>query len=199
MGRKLRVIDPDYPYHVGSNGNNRGPLVLDRRDCDIFREELDRVATKYSWKVFSWCLMTTHHHLILQTTQASFSAGYQELNGNHSRRTNLRHERRDHTFRHRPYAEAIVSDAHLVAAILYVARNPLAAGMVRNAAAWPYGSYRALAGLEPAPKWLAVDDVLRLFGRDRQEAQRSFAALVHLGHVPVSNTGFSSAIAPTTG
>ena len=191
MGRALRTIDPDYQYHAGSNGNNRGPLVRDRRDCEIFCEELGRVATKYEWKVFSWCLMGTHHHVLLQTTQPRFSAGYQELNGNHSRRTNRRHDRCDHTFRQRPYAEAIVSDAHLIAAILYVARNPLAAGLVRNAAAWPWGSYRAIVGLEPAPSWLAVDDVLRLFGSDKEKARRAFASLVHLGHVPVSDTGFS--------
>jgi REP element-mobilizing transposase RayT len=189
MGRDLRHIDPEYPYHVGSNGNNRGPLVLDRTDCLIYREELNRVATKYEWKVFSWCLMPTHTHVILQTTQEAFSAGFQELNGNHSRRTNARHDRRDHTFRHRPWADAIVSDAHLVAAVLYVARNPLAAGIVRNAAAWPYGSYRAIMGLEPAPRWLAVEDVLQLFGRDMAEARRTFATLVHAGLVLVSNTG----------
>jgi REP element-mobilizing transposase RayT len=189
MGRDLRVIDPDYPYHVVSNGNNGGPLVLDRTDCEIFCEELDRVATKYEWKVFEWCLMTTHDHLILQTTKEAFSAGFQELNGNHSRRTNIRHDRRDHTFRHRPFAEEIVSDGHLVAAILYVARNPLAAGMVVNAADWRYASYRAIMGLEPAPPWLAVDEVLRLFGRDMDEARRTFASIVHAGHLLVSNTG----------
>jgi len=193
MGRDLRVIDPDYPYHAGSNGNNRGPLVLDHTDCEIFCEELNRVATKYEWKVFSWCLMTTHDHVILQTTKEAFSAGFQELNGNHSRRTNARHDRRDHTFRHRPYAEAIVSDAHMVAAILYDARNPLAAGIVRNAAAWPYGSYRAIMGLEPAPRWLAVEEVLRLFGRDMAEARRMFASVVHAGQVLVSNTGVDGA------
>jgi REP-associated tyrosine transposase len=192
MGRDLRVIDSDYPYHTVSNGNNRGPLVLDRTDCEIFREELDRVATKYEWRVLSWSLMTTHHHLNLQTRQEAFSAGFQELNGNHSRRTNRRHDRRDHTFRHRPFAEAIVSDAHLVAAILYVARNPLAAGMVRNAAAWPHGSYRAIMGLEPAPAWPAVEEVLRLFGRNVDEARGAFASLVHAGQDLVSNTGVAN-------
>jgi REP element-mobilizing transposase RayT len=193
MGRELRVIDPDYPYHAGSSGNNSGPLVLDRTDCEIFVEELNRVATKYEWKVFNWCLMTTHTHVVMQTTQEAFSAGFQELNGNHSRRTNLRHDRRDHTFRHRPWAEAIVSEAYLVAAILYVTRNPLAAGMVRNAAAWPYAGYRAIMGLDPAPRWLAVDEVLRLFGRDVDEGRRMFASLVHEGHVLVSNTGVGGA------
>jgi putative transposase len=192
MGRELRVIDSNYPYHAGSSGNNRGPLVLDRTDCEIFAEELNRVAIKYEWKVFDWCLMTTHTHVVMQTTQEAFSAGFQELNGNHSRRTNLRHDRRDHTFRHRPWAEAIVSDAHLVAAMLYVTRNPLAAGMVRNAAAWPYAGYRAIMGLEPAPPWLAVDEVLRLFGRDVDEARRGFAGLVHSGHLLVSNTGVAA-------
>jgi REP element-mobilizing transposase RayT len=192
MGREYRAIDPDYPYHAGSRGNNRGPLVLDRIDCQIYVQELDRVATKFEWKVLSWCLMPNHDHVILRTTQAAFSGGFQQLHGNHSRRTNLLHDRRDHTFRNRPWAHALVSEAHLVASLLYVARNPLAAGLVRDAAAWPYASYRALMGLEPAPRWLAVDEVLRLFGRDMDEARRMFRLIVHGGHLLVSDTGVAA-------
>jgi REP element-mobilizing transposase RayT len=189
VGRALRDIDPNYPYHAGSNGNNRGPLVRDRRDCEIFCEELDRAAKKYEWEVLSWCLMPTHHHVLLRTTKESFSSGYRELNGNHSRRTNRRHDRCDHTFRQRPWTQPIVGERHLIAAILYVARNPLAAGLVRDAAEWPWGSYRALVGLEPAPSWLAVDEVLALFGKNRFEARRVLESLVHFGLPRVSDTG----------
>jgi putative transposase len=186
---ELRVIDPDYPYHAVSNGNNGGAIAFDRFDFANFVEELDRVATKYEWRVYSYVVLHTHHHLLLQTTKEAFSLGYQEMNGNHSRRTNRRHDRRDHLFRHRPFARPVLSDAHLVATVLYIARNPLAAGMVANAAAWPFGSYRALAGLEPAPTWLDVDYVLRLFGEDRAEAHRTFASLVHPEQALASNAG----------
>ena len=43
---------------------------------------------------------------------------------------------------------------------------------------WPWSSYRALVGLENPPAYLAVDDVLRLFGRDAARARERFARFV---------------------
>jgi REP element-mobilizing transposase RayT len=188
VGRELRIIDPKSTYHAVSNGNNGGRLVLDRIDCEIFLEELGKAATRYEWEVFSWCLLTTHWHIVLRTPKGGFSEGFQGINGNHSRRTNRRHDRRDHLFRNRPYCEPVVSEAHFVGSIVYVARNPVAAGICTNAAAWPHGSYRALAGLDPAPSWLAVDRVLPLFGRTAEVGRRGFARIVHNGHLLVSDT-----------
>jgi hypothetical protein len=110
------------------------------------------------------------------------------MNGAHSRRTNRRHGRTDHLFRNRPVAGRIMSDAHLVAAILYVVRNPVKAGLCRTAGEWPYSSYRATVGSAPAPPWFAVEEIHAFFGPTRAEAQTEFARLVHERHLPVSDT-----------
>src|SRR5213080_4184400 len=143
VGRDRRAIDSGSIYHVNCRGCNRGPIVWDDYDHESFRRELDRVAFKFKWQVYAWCLMPNHHHVVLRTTQDRFSEGFQQLNGNHSRRTNRRHGRTDHLFRNRPHAKELASTAHLITAIAYVLRNPLEAGIVEHAAAWPWSSYRA--------------------------------------------------------
>jgi REP-associated tyrosine transposase len=197
VARELRFIDPDVIYHATCRGSNRGRIVWDEHDCRSFTAELDYVAGKFDWRVYSWCLMPNHHHIVLRASQASFSEGFHQLNGNHSRRTNRRHGRSDHLFRNRPRAEPIASVAHLVNAVVYVARNPLEAGLCTRADSWRYGSYRALAGLEPAPPWLAIDEVHDLFGPTPAEAARGFTELVHRGPVPVSDTDDPPAPEPT--
>jgi hypothetical protein len=82
----------------------------------------------------------------------------------------------------------VEAEAHLVGVLLYVARNPLAAGLSGHAREWRYGSYRAIAGHEPAPRWLVVDQVLRLFASTPERARLEFARLVHGGHLLVSDT-----------
>jgi REP-associated tyrosine transposase len=188
VGRELRVIDPTYPYHVFCRGSNRGPIVFDEADCDRFVGELDRVAREFEWKVYAWCLLPNHHHVIVQTARAAFSAGFQQLNGNHSRRTNLRHGRSDHLFRNRPGMVCCESPAHLVGAIAYVVRNPLTAGLVDHPGAWRWSSYRATMGLVRAPKWLCLDEILDLFGATPESARSAFDSIVHLGHPVVSDT-----------
>lgn len=188
MGRDRRAIDPDAVYHVVCRGSNRQLIVWDAHDCDAFVSEFYAVAMKFSWRVYAWCLMPNHHHTVLQTSESQFSSGFQQLNGNHSRRTNRRHARTDHLFRNRPVANGVESTAHLIGAIAYVVRNPVAAGLVAHAGDWLWSSYRATVGDEPAPPWLLVDEILDLFGRDRASAVRAFERLVHTGHLAVSDT-----------
>jgi REP element-mobilizing transposase RayT len=188
MGYALREIDPELVYHVTCRGNNQGQIAWDRHDYESLAGELARVAERYRWDVLSWCFLTNHYHLLLRTPFGGFSDGFQVMNANHARRTNRRHDRRDHLFRHRPRAFEIKSEAHLVASILYVARNPLAAGLCENLSAWPYASYRAIAGLEKPPAWLALEAVDVFFGATRAAACSEFTQLVHDGHLLVSKT-----------
>ena len=188
MGREQRAIDPEIPYHVIAKGNNGGPLVYDLVDIDSFVAELGHVATKYRWEVWSWCLMTNHFHVVTRTLEGALSAGMQELNGNHSRRTNHRHDRSGHLFQNRFFSVAVDSDAYAVSSNIYVVRNPVEAGLCKTPADWPMCSYRATTGLDPAPAWLAVDAVLALFGPDRERAVSAYRDYVHSGHLPVSDT-----------
>lgn len=188
MGRDLRAIDNDRIYHVMCRGNNRGPLVWDRHDYESLVGELSRTATQFRWDVLAWCLLPNHYHVLMRTPFGGFSDGFQVLNGSHARRTNRRHGRSDHLFRNRPVSIEVSSDAHLVTAILYIARNPVAAGLCANADAWPWGSYRATIGAEPAPRWLVVAEVQSFFGRTPEAARSELARLVRDGHLPVSDT-----------
>jgi REP element-mobilizing transposase RayT len=188
MGRELRAIEPDFPYHVISRGNNSGPIVFDAVDVELFIAELGRVATKYDWEVWSWCLMTNHFHVVARTPEGALSLGMQELNGNHGRRTNHRHSRSGHLVENRFFSVAVDSDAYAVSSNIYVVRNPVKAGLCMTPADWSACSYRATVGLEPAPRWLAVDAVLGLFGKDRERAVRAYRDYVHSGQLPVSDT-----------
>src|SRR6266496_2221186 len=169
MGRALRIVDPNSIYHVISRGNNRGPIVWDEPDRASFRDEFAAVALRWGWDVLAWCLMTTHYHALVRARHGGLSEGMQALNGNHSRRTNHRYGRTGHLFQNRFFSVEVASDAHLVGALLYVARNPVAAGVCSDASQWSDSSYRATVGLDRAPRWLMVEDVLRLFGRSRDE------------------------------
>jgi putative transposase len=186
MGRDLRDIDPDSIYHANSIGSDHGPIVWDDHDCDSLLREMAKAATRYRWEVFAWCVMTTHYHVVLRTTKDGFSGGLQLVNGSHARRTNRRHGRVAHLFQNRPFAREVKSDAHLVSAILYVVRNPIAGGICDHASQWRFSSYRATVGLAEPPPWLNLGALHELFGGPQE-----FARLVHDGHLPVSDTNGS--------
>jgi putative transposase len=183
MGRELRSVDPTAIYHVVPCGSDGGAIVRDERDCESLLAYMAKAAARHGWDVFAWCVMSTHYHVVLRTPALGFSPGFQLVNGCHARRTNRRHGRAAHLFQNRPYAIEVASDAHLAAAILYVVRNPVAAGMCEHASHWPFSSYRATVGLADPPPWLNLDYLHELFGGPTE-----FARLVHGGHLPVSDT-----------
>ena len=197
MGRALRIVDVEAVYHVVVRGNNKGVILWDAHDGEVFTGELAAVATKYKWDVFAWCLLTNHYHVLLRAPEHGLSLGFQQLNGDYSRRTNRRHDRVDHLFRNRFRWVEVLGDAHLVGAILYIARNPVHAGLCGHARDWRYGSYRATAGVDSAPRWLVVDQVLRLFGPTPNQARAEYERLVHGGHAPVSDTTAYAPLAST--
>jgi len=47
--------------------------------------------------------------------------------------------------------------------------------------AWPWSSYTATAGRQRAPDWLAVPEVLSLFGRSARVAQAAYRTFVREG------------------
>jgi REP element-mobilizing transposase RayT len=188
MGRPLRQLDPRRIYHAVSRGNNGTWIVRDAVDRSMFRFALDRVAPTHQWVVFAWCLMTNHIHLVLRAPEGAISAGMQRLIGDHARRINRRHGRMGHLFQNRFFSVEVATDAHFVSSIAYANRNPLAAFLVEAAEDWRDSSYRATIGIEAAPPWLAVDEVLGLLGTTPASGRAELVDLVRFGRVPVSDT-----------
>ena len=183
-----RCIDPELLYHAGSRGSNRNPIVWDHEDYQSLIGEIGRAAIRRRWSVLAWCVMPNHYHLVLQDPHGGFSAGFQQINGNHSRRTNRRYGRTAHLFENRPWDREIRHVGRLVGALIYVYRNPVEAGLCRRAEDWPYSSYRQTLGLEPPAHWLDAGRVRPLFGRSLEEIRDCLNALVHRGPARVSDT-----------
>jgi putative transposase len=68
-----------------------------------------------------------------------------------------------HLFQGRFKAILVERDAYLLELARYVVLNPVRAAMVPEAGDWPWSSYRAVVGEEPAPAWLQTDWVLGQF------------------------------------
>jgi putative transposase len=140
---------------------------VDRLD---FLRESARVVRGAAWMCISYCLMNNHAHFILEVGENTLADGMQELCTRYACRFNSRHGLRGHVFGRRYGSRRINSDAHLLAAYAYIARNPAEAGLCDSPADGEWSSYRATIGLaEPAS---FVDDgrVLRYFGGTREQA-----------------------------
>ena len=182
---------PDVPgavHHVNAQGTNKEPIFYDDVDRRTFLTHLDRTARKHGWVVLAYCLMTTHYHLVLRVPLGGLSEGMRLLNWGYSLRTNRRHRRTMHLFRQRFFSVTIETDAHLLESLRYTVLNPIQARMCERPEDWPWSSYRSTAGLEAALPFLAVEEVLGLFGRDSRRAESAYRDFVEDGMSRVSDT-----------
>jgi len=94
-----------------------------------------------------------------------------------------------HVFQGRYKAILVEKDRYLLELCRYVVLNPVRAGMVRSAREYRWSSYRATAGLTPAPPFLRIDWLLGQFGQARRQAQARYRTFVRegLGRHPWQN------------
>ncbi|MDP1698847.1 MAG: transposase [Xanthomonadaceae bacterium] len=181
MSRPLRIEFDGAVYHVMARGNAREPIFFDDQDRRAFLDGLWQSAERFDWWVWAYCLMDNHYHLLIETRSGKLSRGMRELNGVYTQRFNRRHHRVGHLLQGRFQAVLVDKDSYLLELLRYIVLNPMRAGMVSNAGAWPWSSYQSVMGKGAAPPAQPINAVLALFSADRGAARRAFARFVAQG------------------
>lgn len=178
MARPLRIEFEHALYHAHARGNERGAIFRDDHDRRGLLAGLGQVVERYGWICHAYCLMGNHYHFMVETPHANLSLGMRQLNGVYAARFNRRHGRVGHLFEGRFKAWLVQKDAYALGVARYIVLNPVRAGLCAHPREWRWSSYRATAGLEPAPPFLSLDWLLGQLSRDRTEARRRYTAFV---------------------
>jgi REP-associated tyrosine transposase len=182
MPRRLRVQSPG-TYHVYAQNVSCRPLLPDAEARRLFLRLLGGTVESYAWRVQSYCLMTTHYHLLVRIEESNLARGMQWLNGVYGARLNSLERDRGHVFGARYGSTPVTTDSYFLEVVRYIALNPVRAGMCSDPADWPWSSYRLIVRGLPTPSFLDVDSVLEVFSRDRARARRRLEAFVSDGIV----------------
>jgi putative transposase len=181
MARPLRIEYPGAIYHVTSRGNARQSIYQDDKDRQRFLGILDDVVKRFNWICHSYCLMSNHYHLLIETVDGNLSAGMRQVNGIYTQYINYRHHSTGHVFQGRFKAILVDKDAYLLELCRYIVLNPVRACMVKEPGDYHWSSYRATAGQGKAVDFLSTDWVLSRFGENRRRAQKSYREFVKDG------------------
>ena len=109
MTRPLRVEYPDAFYHVINRGNNQEKIFKNDRDRQKFLEYLEIANERFAIIIHTYCLMSNHFHLLVQTPQANLSKAMQWINVSYATYFNRKRGRHGHVFQGR--FKAILIDA----------------------------------------------------------------------------------------
>lgn len=172
MARLARAIFPGHPHHVTQRGNGRAQTFFDDADYALCRDLLGAHCAAAGVEIWSWVLMPNHVHLILVPGDADgLRRALSVVHRRYAGHVHARLKRTGHFWQGR-FGCVAMDEAHLLAALRYVALNPVRAGLTGRAIDWAWSSTRALAG-GVADGMTAVAPVL--------ERYPDFAALLAAG------------------
>jgi REP element-mobilizing transposase RayT len=157
-------------------GVDRLPIFYDDADRDEFVRRLTKLLPELAFRCFAWVLMPNHVHLVLRSAEARTSLLMARLGTGYARYFNERHDRVGHVFQNRFRSRRVVDDADLAGLVVYVAQNPLEAGLAADAddlEHFRWGGLGALLGRRTAQEFEAVAETLALFDGDPVRARRS--------------------------
>lgn len=181
MARPLRVEFPGAVYHLTARGNAQQAIFLDAVDRARFLGILGREIDQHQWRCYAYCLMDNHYHLLIETPEANLVQGMQRLNSMYAQHFNRRHHRVGHLWQGRYKSIVVDRESHLLELVRYIVLNPVRAGMVEQAGAWPWSSFRATSNEAPRPSWLDVAWLLSQFGGEECVAIQAYCRFVQEG------------------
>jgi len=170
-------------FHLGSRGVRKLPIFTDDGTRRRFLALVDTVVEKFHWELHTFCLMTNHYHLLVETKEPTLSVGMQHLLSRYAQWFDWREEYEGHVFERRFFSREIEGDRDLLARSRYILLNPVRAGICRSAAEWKWSSYAATAGTTPATVAPRLSTwTLDYFGRrDPERARARFADFIRAG------------------
>jgi len=140
MARLARLVIPGMPHHVMQCGNRRQRTFFNDGDYAAYIELMADWCREEGVEIWSYCLMPNHVHLIaVPKTEDGLRRAIGEAHRRYTRRINFRKKWRGYLWQGR-FASFIMDEPYLLAAARYIELNPVRAGLVANAAKWPWSS-----------------------------------------------------------
>ncbi len=151
--RSDRLDEPGAWHHVMNRGIAKRTLFEGSGDIRFFLSRLAWAVHAEQIEIHSFCVMTTHFHLLVRSTAGRLSEVMRQVQLDYVRRFNRSRRRDGPLVRGRFASKPVLSWNYRRILVRYIDRNPVSAGICSTAGEYPYGS--AVHYLLPiGPPWL---------------------------------------------
>ena len=162
MPRTRRFESRSNIYHVMLRGVNRQQIFFDEEDYRQFLHLLAQYKTVCGYKLYAYCIMGNHIHMLIRTVDEPLEIIFKRIGSAFVYWYNGKYERVGHLFQDRYRCEPVENEAYFRSVLRYILMNPVAAGLCRHPAEYPYSSARAY--LKGQGGITDTDEVLERFG-----------------------------------
>lgn len=162
MPRGARITIANGCYHVITRGNQRQTVFVDSDDYEMYLKLLCKYKKKFKCKLYCFCLMPNHVHLIIETQEPNILKRLMHgLSLSYTIYFNYKYNKVGHLWQDRFKSKLIQKDTYFLECIGYIESNPLRASLVPKINEYPWSSYLLRIKNSNMLDDLSIGDTLR--------------------------------------
>ena len=133
MARKARRLSSTGIYHVMLRGINRAQVFYTNEDESKFIDYLSRAKDRFSFKIYAYCFMGNHVHLLVEESESGMIGAFMKLLLVwYVAWYNVAHHRCGSLFQTRYKSEPVEDAKYFQQVVRYIHRNPVKARKCRH-------------------------------------------------------------------
>ena len=181
MPRTARIKNEAGIYHIMVRSISDVPLFRDIEDKDKYLLLIKKYQTIFRFKVYAYCLMTTHAHIALDCCGADISKIMKSINQCYSAYFNKKYNRHGHVFQDRFKSKLVDSEKYLITLSAYIHNNPRDMAKYRNCIEkYKYSSLGVYLGVfQDRFGILDVNYILGHFSIDINRARNTYVEFIN--------------------
>lgn len=180
MPRQARVVLPNFPHHIVQRGHNKQVVFAQLQDFETYLSNLKELKVTFCVKVYAFCLMTNHVHLLLDPGDDATALGklMKSLAARTTRYRNRLEGRSGTLWESRYKSSPVQTDTYLLACSRYIELNPVRAGMIDHAREYRWSSFRLRCPENARCNWLDEPPCFEGLGADQKKRLAAYASFV---------------------
>ncbi|MDO5650101.1 MAG: transposase, partial [Gallicola sp.] len=127
----LRIQEEGMLHHVIVRGNRKNNILIRDKNRGKYLELIQRYKNRYQFRMYAYCLMDNHIHLLLEEGEKSLSKIMQGIQQSYTQYFNKKQNATGHVFEQRYKSIPCSEESYLDRLIAYIHYNPVDAKLVK--------------------------------------------------------------------
>lgn len=143
MPRGARILLEKACYHIINRGTQKQNIFLEKLDFERYLVILRHYKKKYNFRLYAYCLMPNHIHLIIDVRKTDDLAKImQGLTQTYTTWFNKKYNKLGRLWQGRFKSMVIQKDKYLIDCLRYIELNPVRKNIISSPADYPWDSWQ---------------------------------------------------------
>lgn len=180
MPRTPRVFVDGGMYHVYNRLARGERSFADPTEADAFVDVMSRVKKRDRLTIYAWCVLPTHYHALLTTSNRPLWRSMSTLGHTITRRINRKAGVRGPGWQSRYKSKLVTDQTYFDRLVVYIHLNPVVAGLVEDPGMWRWSGHWEIVRRKQAAL-IDADQMLDGFGSTWAAARQRYVATLRAG------------------